>query len=156
MTGSPRHHAADDTMAATGGRHPPYAAAMVSIPLSTRPDHGVPRPATTLLGVGRRRVRSAYTGLVTARPSDPFEPLRRHLAALAGEDLTLTFTDIEQLLGTSLPEDAWRRTWWANAPDVPQARAWLRAGWQVRWVRRRGSEAAVTFTRARHPRPRRP
>ena len=129
---------------------------MVSIPLPARHDHRVPRVGDALLAASRRSVRSAYTGLVTASLPDPYEPLRRYLAAQSGEDLTLTFTDIEQLLGTPVPEDAWRRTWWANTPEVPQARAWLRAGWQVRWVRRRGTEAAVTFTRARHPRPRRP
>ena len=129
---------------------------MVSLPLAPRRDRALPRCTTALLGVGRRSVRTAYTGLVTTRPPDPYDPLRRHLAAHTGQDLTLTFTAIEQLLGAPLPAEAWRRTWWTNAHEVPQARTWLRAGWQVRWVRRSGAEAAVTFTRMRHPRPRAP
>ncbi len=129
---------------------------MVSLPLAPRRDRAAPRSTAALLSVGRRSMRTAYTGLVTSRLPDPYEPLRRHLAAHTGTDLTLTFTDIEHLLGAPLPEEAWRRTWWTNAPNAPQARAWLRAGWQVRWVRRSGAEAAVTFTRMRHPRPRAP
>ena len=156
MTGHPCHTAAGVRTARTGGRHPPYAAAMVSMPLSAQRERRTPGPAAAVVDVGRRSVRSAYTGLVTARPPNPYEPLRRHLTSYPGQDLTLTFMDIEQLLGRPLPEDAWRRTWWANTPDVPQARAWLRAGWQVRWVRRRGAHPAVTFARVRPPRPRRP
>ena len=88
---------------------------------------------------------------MAARPPEPYEPLRVHLAAHPGEELTLTFAELETLLGAALPDEAWLRTWWSNTPGVPQARAWLRAGWRVHWVRRRGDEAAVTFTRAALP-----
>ena len=104
--------------------------------------------------VRRPRFATTYTGLVAAHVTDPYEPLRLYLASQSGEEVTLTFTAIEALLGAPLPDGAWLRAWWGNTTGLPQARAWLRAGWQVRWVRRRGSEAAVTFTRAAVTRPR--
>ena len=116
---------------------------MVSIALP------VPRAARAHPRVRRRRLvwHAVYTGLMAARPPDPYEPLRLHLAAHPGEELTLTFAELETLLGAPLPDEAWLRTWWTNAPGVPHARAWLRAGWRVRWVRRSGDQAAVTFSR---------
>ncbi len=62
--------------------------------------------------------------------------------------MTLTFTALEALLDAPLPDGAWLRAWWANSTGTPQARAWLRSGWRVRWVRRSGAEAAVTFVRS--------
>ena len=99
-----------------------------------------PRPAVL--------VRAAYTGGVASQTPNPYEPLRAYLASQTGPELTLTFTAIEALLGTPLPDAAWQRAWWTNAAGVPQAHAWLRSGWRVRWVRRQGAAAAVTFSRA--------
>jgi hypothetical protein len=81
------------------------------------------------------------------RPPGPYESLRAFLATQPGDELTLTFAEMERLLGAPLPAAAWLRSWWTNAADAPQARAWLKAGWRVRWVRRQGPQAAVTFSR---------
>jgi hypothetical protein len=94
------------------------------------------------------RALAIYTGVMTARPPGPYESLRVFLASQPGEELTLTFAEIERLLGVPLPAAAWLRAWWTNAADEPQSRAWLKAGWRVRWVRRQGSQAAVTFSRS--------
>ena len=127
---------------------------MVSIPFTSTPAASVWLHApTVLLARGCRCLHSAYTSLMAARPPDPYEPLRLHLAAHPGEELTLTFVELEALLGIPLPDEAWLRTWWTNAPGVPHARAWLRAGWRVRWVRRSGDQAAVTFSRSAVARP---
>jgi len=59
---------------------------------------------------------------------------------------TLTFREIEKILGFKLPNSAYdHRQWWANpssADDHPHAQSWLAAGWEVetvnqsgRWVR---------------------
>jgi hypothetical protein len=106
------------------------------------------RTAGRLVWWGRAYLRAAYTGVMAARPPDPYRPLRVYLADQPGEELTLTFSEIESLLGMSLPDGAWLRAWWTNTPAAPQARSWLRTGWRVHWVRRSGTEAAVTFTRA--------
>ncbi len=65
-----------------------------------------------------------------------YEPLRRYLAAQVGETVTLTFAEIEGLIGASLPASAEQRSWWVNRTDggLPQMRAWQRAGWRVSTV----------------------
>jgi hypothetical protein len=115
----------------------------VSAPLTNQ--SAVPR-ATVVWA--RDCARAIYTGVMTARPPGRYESLRVFLASQPGEELTLTFAEIERLLGAPLPAAAWLRAWWTNAADEPQARAWLKAGWRVRWVRRQGSQAAVTFSRS--------
>ncbi len=80
-----------------------------------------------------------------------YEPLRRYLAAQPGETviLTLTFAEIEGLIGGSLPASAEQRSWLVNRTDggLPQMRAWQRAGWRVSTVRLRSVPRAVTFVR---------
>ena len=59
-----------------------------------------------------------------------YEPLRRHLANQAETVVTMTFAEIEDILGAPLPESARRyRPWWANekAGTHVHARAWLDA-----------------------------
>ena len=62
---------------------------------------------------------------------EKYEPLHDHLAGYtAGEQLLLTFEEIEELVGP-LPRGARRlRQWWANE-RTNQARAWRAAGWRV-------------------------
>ena len=70
------------------------------------------------------------------RPSR-YQPIGDYLAALppATTAVTLTFAEIEGLLGAPLPLRAVRAKFWANARRAwyvpPQARAWHRAGWRV-------------------------
>lgn len=46
--------------------------------------------------------------------------------------ISMEFEDIEQLIGTDLPESAsMHRAWWGNHYGNIQARAWLSAGWLV-------------------------
>jgi len=80
-----------------------------------------------------------------------YTPLYEYLAAqpLKNRELTLSLTQIEQLLGSSLPASAYKyREWWQNEYRQSrhvQARAWLKAGWKVDTV----DQAAnwVRFTR---------
>ncbi len=76
-----------------------------------------------------------------------YDPLERKLAAVpSGTSVVrLSFSEIEQALGDSLPPSATTyREWWANQTNFegrPQARAWTLAGFEVaevdqtvRWV----------------------
>lgn len=70
-----------------------------------------------------------------AVPSGPMEgafaALYERLCATDAVELTLSFAEIERLVG-ELPRGARvRRQWWTNNPLTPQARAWLYAGWKV-------------------------
>ena len=81
-----------------------------------------------------------------------YDPLRRFLekAAPGVAEITLSFSQIEQILGDGLPYTAKHYGhWWANevrSGTGPQSSSWLDAGWEVdevereqKWVRfRRG------------------
>lgn len=66
-----------------------------------------------------------------------YDPLHVYLEGLpAGtREKTLSFAQIEAIIGASLPASAHRyREWWANERSPGghvQARAWLEAGWAV-------------------------
>ena len=51
------------------------------------------------------------------------------------DEIVLSFAQIEQIIGATLPPDAYNPsgTWWRNTNDVkrPQAKAWLSAGWKI-------------------------
>lgn len=65
-----------------------------------------------------------------------YYPLFSHLQQAAGEPVTLTFAQIEQLLGTALPGSARSRVgWWSNrSQGAVQAAAWMGAGYHVKEV----------------------
>ena len=86
--------------------------------------------------------------------ADDYRPLTAYLTAHPANEVTLTFAELASLLGAPLPDAAWQRAWWANTDSV-QGRAWLTAGWAVRWVRRQSDAAAVTFVRRWPARPKR-
>jgi hypothetical protein len=72
-------------------------------------------------------------------PADPtsarYVPLRYYLEVQRKRrpELTLTFRQIEDVLGDGLPKPARKYAeWWANDPDHEQARAWLEASYRVR------------------------
>ena len=63
---------------------------------------------------------------------DKYAPLGVHLRRLAAErsDVTLTFAEIERLIGTTLPQGAHSNPFWegVHGKPPPRARAWLTAG----------------------------
>lgn len=77
-----------------------------------------------------------------------YDPLREYLASAVEHvlEITLSFAQLEHILGFELPLSAHKyRAWWAN-PSSPDhhtyAQAWLAAGWKVdtvdqdaEWVR---------------------
>ena len=77
-----------------------------------------------------------------------YDLLKKYLQSLprAVDDKTLSFLEIERIVGDKLPRSAHDHpAWWSNPSTPlshPQAQAWLRAGWQVdkfdlraQWVR---------------------
>lgn len=77
-----------------------------------------------------------------------YEPLSNYLArqfsAGLRDRVSLTFQEIEQILGLPLPLSAHtHRAWWANNQSHSQACSWLDIGWKVGNVNIEGK--AVTF-----------
>jgi hypothetical protein len=82
-----------------------------------------------------------------------YAPLTQYLAGLAADEVTLTFAELEAILGTALPPSARAAPFWANLTDSwqrsAQAAAWRRAGWRVAVVN--VGLGMVTFARVLEP-----
>jgi hypothetical protein len=82
-----------------------------------------------------------------SKPGSKYHPLFIYLRERGQDEITLTFAQIEKVLGEALPEGARiERGWWSNRRRAsPQAEAWLSAGYKV---------AAVDHQAYRYRRPR--
>jgi hypothetical protein len=63
-----------------------------------------------------------------------YDRLEKHLKLTSARILSLSFDDVERILGASLPASAFQyAAWWENASDGRhvQARSWLRAGFSA-------------------------
>ena len=78
-----------------------------------------------------------------------YAPLTRFLRQQEGHSITLSFGELEKILGFSLPGSAYRySSWWANSANgQSQIRGWKDAGWETRNVDLSGRR--VTFVRVR-------
>ncbi|AGX88316.1 DUF7662 domain-containing protein [Candidatus Symbiobacter mobilis] len=82
-----------------------------------------------------------------------YEPLELYLRAVSDKknEITLSFTDVERIIGAKLPASAMaHQAWWGNQRDTrnrPQAHAWLSAGFRVDMVNQNGANASVRFIR---------
>ena len=57
-----------------------------------------------------------------------YEPLERFLRNQTSDEVTVTFGDIEQIVGFKLPPSRLNRAWWSNNPtNNVMTRAWLDA-----------------------------
>jgi hypothetical protein len=95
------------------------------------------------------RLGKPYGWEVSEESKTKYRPLRDHLKAHPANAVTMTFREIERVLGTQLPSSARRYTqWWANdrTGNHSQAHAWLSAGRKV--VQLNVVEGRVTFIRA--------
>lgn len=65
-----------------------------------------------------------------------YEPLQRYLSGKKAGEIRVSFRDVEQILGFSLPESAFRYpAWWSNdATSHSHSRAWIEAGWKTEQV----------------------
>ncbi len=61
-----------------------------------------------------------------------YNPLETFFANNKFESVKLTLSEIEKIIGDSLPLSASKHSaWWANDTTHVQAQAWLNAGWKV-------------------------
>lgn len=84
-----------------------------------------------------------------------YEPLARHLASLTSDDWSARFTDVEGVLGFTLPVSAHKhRAWWANQQGAnhSQTEGWKSAGWETKEVD--FNRKLVRFARSGGGRPR--
>ncbi len=77
-----------------------------------------------------------------------YDPLRAHLRNHGGQSISMTFRQIETVIGADLPPSATiHREWWGNTPVTSQAIAWHEAGYRVDSVNQSGE--FVRFTKQR-------
>lgn len=66
--------------------------------------------------------------------------------ARALKEITLSFREVEEIIGDKLPESArTRRSWWSNVRGRMPSEAWMTVGWTVKEVNL--EEEKVTFFR---------
>lgn len=74
---------------------------------------------------------------MSIKPGSKYYLLFEHLQGCDRSAVTLTFAEIEALMGCSLPASALKKkNWWSNrdSPSALQAIAWVSAGYQVESV----------------------
>ena len=76
-----------------------------------------------------------------------YDPLARYLADLTADEVTLTFPEIEAIIGAPLPASASLSSFWPRTSRSLVARPWVRAGWRVVRTDLRSGPPAVTFAR---------
>jgi len=85
---------------------------------------------------------------MSIKPGSKYYPLFEHLQRCNQEEITLTFAEIEALMGSSLPSSALsKKNWWSNrdSSSALQAGAWISAGYHIESVDL--NQQAVTFRR---------
>jgi hypothetical protein len=88
--------------------------------------------------------------MVRRRADGKYAPLREYLAAATDEEMTLTFGEIEAVMGDVLPPSAHvSRSWWSSTVHAPHYDSWYQAGWRVAAVDLRTQ--LVTFVRQSSP-----
>lgn len=86
--------------------------------------------------------------------SSKYDPLSEHLQNLPADQskATLQFSELEKILGATLPDSAFEyREWWSNQADYrnrPQAAAWMTSGFRVEEVHQSRSGGRVKFRRS--------
>jgi hypothetical protein len=98
------------------------------------------------LSQGQQLAFYANAGVPTAAPEGPvrraqagryatgeYTALGAWLESLGATEATMTFGEIESLIGRSLPTSARRHSaWWANSVSGHSHAVWVTAGWRVR------------------------
>lgn len=82
--------------------------------------------------------------------NNKYYPLYQHLTNQEQRTVTLTFDEIESILGRTgalPPSSKEHRAWWANTDSHVQAKAWLAAGWRITHIDLDGHPKSVTLQR---------
>jgi hypothetical protein len=74
------------------------------------------------------------------KSSSKYQPLLAHLEAQRGSHVSISFAEIERVLGAELPPSArLRRAWWSNNPTGnARTKAWLEAGFHSEQIDLKG------------------
>ena len=83
-----------------------------------------------------------------------YAPLKPFLMAQEGDQVPMSFAEIEQVLGLSLPASKRYPAWWSNNPsNNPMTREWLDAGFETESVNVAGEKLVFRRVRNRHSSP---
>lgn len=76
-----------------------------------------------------------------------YQPLQEYLEKSNTAEITLTFTEIEEIIGNTLPDSArTKRQWWGNRnKGALQAISWIKAGYNVTKINL--EEKKITFSK---------
>lgn len=97
-------------------------------------------------------LRCAVKRVTPRTRESKYMKLGQFLARRAGglSEITLSFYQIEEIIGERLPESArTRKTWWSNIRGRMPSEAWLTVGWAVKEVDLKGK--MVRFIRETEP-----
>jgi hypothetical protein len=80
-----------------------------------------------------------------------YQNIADYLSAVRGDDVPLTFQEIENIIGRRLPPSAYKhRPWWSNnASNSAMTSAWVSAGWKTGQVDMAAQR--LVFTRTEKP-----
>ncbi|GKX29057.1 hypothetical protein SH1V18_15370 [Vallitalea longa] len=80
---------------------------------------------------------------------DKYIGLKRYLQSSTAPIVTLSFNDIEQIIGNILPKSAYvhAEVWWANDYTHSQAIAWIDAGYETDYVTDTYKDEKITFVK---------
>ena len=82
------------------------------------------------VATSRRRARRSRRA--SGPSASSYAPLGQHLRTVEESEATLSFEEVERVIGRPLPQSARdHRAWWANTDTHSQALVWLEAGWRV-------------------------
>lgn len=81
-----------------------------------------------------------------------YAPLGEFLRAQSGNEVRLSFADVERITGTKLPPSSRYRAWWSNnATNSVMTKVWLEAGFETEQVDMASSK--LVFKRVRNAKP---
>ena len=99
--------------------------------------------------VSVEEINSAPLAESVDEPESRYTKLAAYLQDQKVERIRLTFSEIEDIIGSPLPPSAYEhRSWWANnSKSHVQSQQWLDAGWRVSTINM--TEGAIVFVRAK-------
>ena len=89
--------------------------------------------------VGKKSVNTSHEEVKGINNISKYYPLEKFLNIQNVNQIELTFSEVEKIIGDALPPSAYKyRAWWGNGGHS-QANAWLNAGWRVDKIKLRDS-----------------
>jgi hypothetical protein len=82
---------------------------------------------------------------------DKYAGLKGHLQSIEEQIVILSYKDIKNIIGNTLPNSAYdhAEVWWANDYTHSQAIAWIDAGYETDYVSDTYKNEKITFVKRR-------